>query len=84
MWATGGSPAGRRPRSVTEGEALEQSAIDSWREERLRELLRENMGFCTVVKQSTIPGAGVGLFVEGSAPEGAVVAIYPVSRREVP
>lgn len=64
---------------MTEGEALEQAAIESWREERLRELLREHLGFCTMVKESTVPGAGAGLFVEGFAPEGAVVAIYPVS-----
>ena len=42
-------------------------------------MLRSELGFTTVVKASGVPGAGLGLFVEGSAPAGAVVAIYPVS-----
>ncbi|CAM9675106.1 unnamed protein product [Hapterophycus canaliculatus] len=43
-------------------------------------MLRSELGFNIVVKDSKLPGggAGLGLFVEGSAPEGAVVGIYPV------
>lgn len=57
-----------------------RKAVEVWRRELLREMLRSELGFNTVVKNSSLPGggAGLGLFVEGSAPEGAVVAIYPV------
>jgi len=58
-------------------------AVEEWRRRLLREMLRSELGFNTVVKDSGLPGggAGLGLFVEGSAPEGAIVGIYPVGRR---
>lgn len=59
--------------------AAEGKAVKRWRRKLLKEVLRSKLGFNTVVKDSTLSGAGLGLFVEGSAPEGAVVAIYPVS-----
>lgn len=57
-------------------------AVEEWRRRLLREMLRSELGFNTVVKDSGLPGggAGLGLFVEGSAPEGAIVGIYPVGR----
>ncbi|CAN0093853.1 unnamed protein product, partial [Ectocarpus sp. 12 AP-2014] len=57
--------------------AAEGKAVKRWRRKLLKEMLRSELGFNTVVKDSTLSGAGLGLFVEGSAPEGAVVAIYP-------
>lgn len=59
--------------------AAKRDSTDAWRAKLLNEMLRSELGFTTVVKASGVPGAGLGLFVEGSAPEGAVVAIYPVS-----
>lgn len=60
-------------------EAAGRGAVEAWRRKLLREMLRSELGFNTVVKDSGLPGgAGLGLFVEGTAPEGAVVAIYPV------
>lgn len=60
--------------------AAGRKAVEAWRRKLLREMLRSELGFNTVVKDSGLPGggAGLGLFVEGSVPEGAVVAIYPV------
>ncbi|CAM9099009.1 unnamed protein product [Discosporangium mesarthrocarpum] len=46
-------------------------------ETQLRKRILSELGYCPAVKESTIPGAGMGLFVEGCAPEGALVAIYP-------
>ncbi|CAM9450292.1 unnamed protein product [Choristocarpus tenellus] len=43
----------------------------------MRERIRAELGYCPVVRESTLPSAGLGLFVEGAAPEGALVAIYP-------
>jgi len=58
-----------------------RKAGEAWRRKLLREMLRSELGFTTVVKDSGLGGgAGLGLFVEGSAPEGAVVAIFPVRR----
>lgn len=57
--------------------AAKRDSTDAWRAKLLNEMLRSELGFTTVVKASGVPGAGLGLFVEGSAPEGAVVAIYP-------
>lgn len=68
--------------SVGDKEAEKEAgrkAVEAWRRKLLREMLRSELGFNTVVKDSGLGGgAGLGLFVEGSAPEGAVVAIYPV------
>lgn len=67
----------------------ERKAVEAWRRKLLKEMLRSELGFNTVVKDSGLivpgggEGAGLGLFVEGSAPEGAVVAIYPVREREM-
>lgn len=59
--------------------AAGRKAVEAWRRKLLREMLRSELGFNTVVKDSGLPGgAGLGLFVEGSAREGAVVAVYPV------
>lgn len=59
--------------------AAGRKAVEAWRRKLLREMLRSELGFNTVVKDSGLGGAaGLGLFVDGSAPEGAVVAIYPV------
>lgn len=61
--------------------AASRRAVEAWRRKLLREMLRSELGFNIVVKDSGLPGgAGLGLFVEGSAPEGAVVAVYPVRR----
>lgn len=59
-------------------ETVENARVEAWRRKLLREMLQAELGFTTVVKESGIPGAGLGLFVEGSASEGSVVAIYPV------
>ena len=59
-------------------EAIERKSVEIWRRKLLRQMLRSELGFSTFVKDSTIPGAGLGLYIEGSAPAGAVVAIYPV------
>lgn len=69
--------------AVVEREAertAERKAVEAWRRKLLKEMLRSELGFNTLVKDSSLPGggAGLGLFVEGSAAEGAVVAIYPV------
>lgn len=50
-----------------------------WHEQYARELLHNVWGFHPVIKKSTIRKAGRGLFVEGIVPEGAIVAIQPVS-----
>ncbi|CAN0300413.1 unnamed protein product [Pylaiella littoralis] len=68
--------------TVVEREAertAERKAVEAWRRKLLKEMLRSELGFNTLVKDSSLPGggAGLGLFVEGSAAEGAVVAIYP-------
>jgi hypothetical protein len=39
--------------------------------------LRAAMGFSVHTRPSLIPGAGDGVFVEGTVPPGAVVALYP-------
>lgn len=83
-------PAGRKTSSTSSSSLLRSEdeeaednvagkSVEAWRRKLLREMLRSELGFYTVVRESGIPGAGLGLFVEGSAPEGAVVAIYPVS-----
>lgn len=64
--------------------AAERDSTKAWRRKLLKEMLRSELGFTTAVKASGVPGAGLGLFVEGSAPEGAVVAIYPVSFLYIP
>lgn len=73
----------KRVSDRTVKETIERKSIDIWRRKLLRKVLRSELGFSTVVKESTIPGAGLGLFIEGSAPAGAVVAIYPVRQRWV-
>lgn len=59
-------------------ETVERTRVEAWRRKLLREMLRAELGFSIVVKESGVPGAGLGLFVDGSAPEGSVVAIFPV------
>ena len=73
------SPSLEKAAPKASADAAERDYTDSWRQALLKEMLQSELGFTTVVRESGVPGAGLGLFVEGSAPEGAVVAIYPVS-----
>lgn len=40
-------------------------------------LIRKQLGFSTIALRSTIPRAGRGIFVEGFAPAGSVIAYFP-------
>ncbi|CAM9563997.1 unnamed protein product, partial [Chrysoparadoxa australica] len=53
---------------------MEEAQHDS---EFVAEWVREGIGYSTAVKPSLIPGAGMGLFINGHAPAGALVGIFP-------
>ncbi|ETW10374.1 hypothetical protein, variant [Aphanomyces invadans] len=53
------------------------SAIPSKTKETIDDIVRRELGYSLQVRDSTIPGAGRGLFVEGRATAGTAIALYP-------
>lgn len=49
-------------------------------QERLKlisQQVKSILGWCPIIKQSTIPNAGEGLFIDGKCRRGSVIGIYP-------
>ncbi|CAM9863732.1 unnamed protein product [Phaeothamnion confervicola] len=58
------------------GAASRQSHVEA-AEDAAARAMQDEFGFCMRVKPSTADGAGLGLFVDGTAPSGAVLGLFP-------
>ncbi|ETV82882.1 hypothetical protein, variant [Aphanomyces astaci] len=72
----GKANAGYKPSvfSITEDSTPAQEAKGA---ETLDEIVRRELGYSLHVRDSSIPGAGRGLFLEGRATAGTAIALYP-------
>ncbi|CAK4084961.1 unnamed protein product [Aphanomyces euteiches] len=55
----------------------EETPAPSKPEQSLEEFIRQELGYSLSVRNSTIPDAGRGLFLDGHAPAGTAVAFFP-------